>query len=41
LRNTHEVLGGKSEGKKPYGRLRHSWEGNVETDLKELGYKAD
>jgi hypothetical protein len=38
LRNTREVLDGKSEGKKPYGRLRHRWEGNVKTDLKGLGY---
>ena len=31
------VLVGKSEGKRPLGRLRRRWEDNIKTDLQELG----
>jgi hypothetical protein len=30
------VLVGKPEGKKPLGRSRRRWEGNIEMDVKEI-----
>jgi hypothetical protein len=33
-RNPYGILVGKPEGKRPLGRHRHSWEDNVEIDLK-------
>jgi hypothetical protein len=32
-----QVFGGKPEGKRPLGRPRHRWEGNIKMDLHELG----
>jgi len=29
---------GKPEGKKPLGRPRHRWEGNIKMDLQEVGW---
>jgi len=31
------VLVGKPEGKRPLGRHRRRWEGNIRTDLQEVG----
>jgi hypothetical protein len=31
------VLVGKPEGKRPLGRLRHSWEDNIKMDIKGVG----
>ena len=31
-------FGGKPEGKKPCGRPRCRWEGNIKKDLQEVGY---
>ena len=28
---------GKPEGKRPLGRPRHRWEGNIKVDLQEVG----
>ena len=28
---------GKPEGKRPLGRSRHRWEGNIKMDLQEVG----
>jgi hypothetical protein len=36
-RHVYRVLVGKSEGKRPCGRPRHRWEGNIKTDLQEVG----
>jgi hypothetical protein len=36
-RGVHRVLVGKPEGKRPLGRPRHRWEGNIKTDLQEVG----
>ena len=33
----YRVLVGKPEGKRPLGRLRHRWEGNIKMDLQEVG----
>jgi hypothetical protein len=32
------VLVGKSEGKRPLGRLRHRWEDGIRMDLREIGW---
>jgi len=36
-RRVYRVLVGKPEGKRPLGRLRHRWEGNMKMDLQEVG----
>jgi hypothetical protein len=36
-RDVHMVLVGKPERKRPLGRLRRRWEGNIKTDLQEVG----
>ena len=33
----HRVLVGKPEGKRPLGRPRRKWEGNIKMDLQEVG----
>jgi len=33
----YRVLMGKTEGKRPLGRLRHRWVDNIRTDLQEVG----
>ena len=34
-------LAGKPEGKKPLGRRRRRWEGNIKMDLQEVGCGMD
>jgi hypothetical protein len=36
MRNSHEILLGKSEGRKPLGRSRHRWEDNIKIYLGEI-----
>ena len=36
-RGVHRVLVGEPEGKRPLGRLRRRWEGNIKMDLQEVG----
>jgi len=36
-RGVCRVLVGKPEGKRPLGRPRRRWEGNIKTDLQEVG----
>jgi hypothetical protein len=36
-REACRVLVGKPEGKRPLGRPRRRWEGNIRMDLKEVG----
>ena len=36
-RDKYRYLVGKSEGKRPPGRPRHSWEDNIKMDLQEVG----
>jgi len=33
----YRVLVGKTEGKRPLGRPRRRWEGNIKMDLQEVG----
>ena len=35
-RVVHKVLVEKPEGKRPLGRLRHRWEGNIKMDLQDV-----
>ena len=36
-RGVYRVLVGKPDGKKPLGRPRRRWEGNIKMDLQEVG----
>jgi hypothetical protein len=36
MRNAYKVLVGKPEGKRPLGKPRHRWEGNIKIDLKDV-----
>ena len=36
-RGVYRVLLGKPEGKRPLGRPRHRWEGNIKMDIQEVG----
>jgi len=35
-RGVYRVLVRKTEGRRPLGRLRHRWEGNIKMDLREV-----
>jgi hypothetical protein len=37
-RNAYWILVGKTEGKRPLGRLRCRWVDNIKTDLREIGW---
>jgi hypothetical protein len=37
-RNLYRILVGKSEGKRPLGRLRWKWVDNIKMDLREIGW---
>ena len=37
-RGVYRVLVGKPEGKRPLGRTRRRWEGNIKMDLQEVGF---
>jgi len=36
MRNAHNILVGKPEGKRPLGRPRRRWEDNITMDLREI-----
>lgn len=36
MRNAYKILGGILQGKRPPGRHRHRWKGNIKIDLKKL-----
>jgi hypothetical protein len=40
MRNVCKSLAGTPEGKRPLGRLRHGWEGNIRMDVMEMGLKV-
>jgi hypothetical protein len=40
-RGVYSILVGKTEGKRPLGRPRRRWEGNVRMDLQEVGCGCD
>jgi hypothetical protein len=37
MRNVYKILIGKPKGKRPLGRPRRWWEGNVSMDFREMG----
>jgi hypothetical protein len=37
-RNAYRILVGKPEGKRPLGRPRRRWVGNIKIDLREIGW---
>jgi hypothetical protein len=39
-RNVYRLLVGKPEGKRPLGRPRRRWIGNIKLDLLEIGLSA-
>jgi hypothetical protein len=39
-RNACRILVGKPEGKRQIGRTRHRWVGNIEMDLREIGWEG-
>ena len=36
-KGVHRVSVGKPEGKRPFGKPRRRWEGNIKMDLEEVG----
>jgi hypothetical protein len=36
-KNAYTILVRKPEGKRPIGRPRHTWEGNIKKDLRDTG----
>jgi hypothetical protein len=36
MRGVYRVLVGKSEGKRPLGKLRQRWDDNIKMDLQEV-----
>jgi hypothetical protein len=39
MRNEHNILVGKPEGKRSLGRPRREWEDNARMDLREMGWE--
>jgi hypothetical protein len=39
LRDAHNILVGKHEGKRPLGRTRLRWEDNIRKDLREVRWE--
>ena len=37
-RGVQRVVVWKPEGKRPLGKQRHRWEGNIKTNVREVGY---
>jgi hypothetical protein len=37
-RNSYRILVGKPEGKRPLGKPRRRWLGNINMDLREIGW---
>jgi hypothetical protein len=40
-RNAYIISVGKSEGKRPLGKPRHTWEDNIRLDLGEIWWKVE
>jgi hypothetical protein len=40
MRSVYKISVGRSEGKRPLGRLRHRWENNNRMDLRYIGWEA-
>jgi hypothetical protein len=40
MRNTHKILVGKREGKRPLGIRRYRWEDNIKMDIGEIMWES-
>jgi hypothetical protein len=40
MRNAYKILVGKPEGKRPFIRLRHRWDNNIQMDRREIMLKG-
>jgi hypothetical protein len=40
MKNAHNTSVGKRERKRPLGRSRHKWEGNIRIDLMEIVWEG-
>jgi hypothetical protein len=40
MKNVYKILFGKSEYKRPFGKLTHRWEDNIRMDLREIGWEG-
>jgi len=40
MRNSYNILNGKPEGKRPFGRHRSRWEDNITMELGEIGWEG-
>jgi hypothetical protein len=40
VRNAYKILIGKSQGKRPLGRPRRTWEDNIKMDLGVIGFRG-
>jgi hypothetical protein len=38
VRGAYSILVGRPGGRRPLGRLRRRWEGNIKMDLREIGF---
>jgi hypothetical protein len=38
VRSAYNILVGRPEGRRPLGRPRRRWEGNIKMDLREIGF---
>jgi hypothetical protein len=38
VRGAYNILVGRSEGRRPLGRLKRRWEDNIKMDLREIGF---
>jgi hypothetical protein len=41
IRNAYKILVGEPRWKRPLGRPRRRWEGNIRMDLREVGWEVD
>jgi hypothetical protein len=40
MRVAYNIMVGKAEGKRPFGRSRRRWEENIGMDLREIGWES-
>jgi hypothetical protein len=40
MRNSYNILVGKPEGKRPFGRPKRRWEDNIGMNFREIGWEG-
>jgi hypothetical protein len=40
MRNAYTILGGKPEGKRSFGRPRHTWKYRIRMDFRKIGWEG-